>query len=107
MFSSNWPGPVSGLQASIRIPASELVSHGGDQVLVQAAAVDTVGVRPGPDRLQPPARLPERGEVAAEDVELVLDPDLRLEAVRAGTVDHAPEQDPRVERHRLAVGEVI
>ena len=108
MFSSNCPGPVSGLQASIWMPGlGELVPDGGDQVLVEAAAVDAVGVGPGPDRLQPPAGVPQRGEVAAEDVELVLDPDLRLEAVRAGPVDHAPEQDPRVERHRLSLGEVI
>src|SRR5208282_6627203 len=84
----------------------ELVADRGDQLLIQAPAVDTVGVRPGPDWLQPPARVPQCFEVAAEDIELVLDPDLRLEAVRAGALDEAFERQARVQRHRLAIGKV-
>src|SRR6202041_2340849 len=76
-----------------------------DQVLVQAAAVNAVGVGACPERLQPPAGLRQRGQVAAEQVELVLDPGLRLQAVRAGPVDQPAQRDPGIDRHALAVRE--
>src|SRR5215813_8976356 len=74
------------------------------QCLVEAAAVDAVGIGSRPDRLQPPACLCQRGEVAVEEVELVLDPDLRLEPERADSLDQPPQHDPRVERHVLPAG---
>src|ERR1700683_1548684 len=62
----------------------ELVPDGGDQVLVQAAAVDAVGVGPGPDRLQPPARVSQRGEIAAGDGTIILYPDISPRTLRTG-----------------------
>jgi len=76
-----------------------------DQVLVQAAAVHAVGVGARPERLQPPAGLRQRGQVTTEQVELVLNPDLRLQTVRAGAVDQPPQRDPGIDRHALAIGE--